>query len=119
MHRGISGHAELVVEILSPDDESREKLDFYAMCKIPEYWIVHPITRAIEVDVLAGDVYELAKPDASGVVAAPRFDLRLSVVDGPKLRVAWADTHAALRAPRPGCRKLLHPRSVDPRRLTR
>lgn len=94
MHRGIDGHAELVVEILSPNDESREKFDFYAMCKIPEYWIVHPITRTFEVYVLAGDTYELVKPDAGGVVAAPRFDLRLSVIDGPKLRVAWAEGHA-------------------------
>ncbi|NVB77316.1 MAG: Uma2 family endonuclease [Kofleriaceae bacterium] len=96
MHRGIDGHAELVVEILSPNDESREKLDFYAMCRIPEYWIVDPITSAIEVYVLVGDGYELVKPDAGGVIVAPRFDLRLSVVDGPKLRVTWPDGHTEI-----------------------
>jgi Uma2 family endonuclease len=93
---GINGHAELVVEVLSPNDTSREKFDFYAMCRIPEYWIVHPITRAIEVYVLAGNTYVRVKPDADGVIVAPRFDLRLSVVDGPKLRIVWTSGDAEI-----------------------
>ncbi|HEY5925585.1 MAG TPA: Uma2 family endonuclease [Kofleriaceae bacterium] len=91
MSRGINGHAELVVEIRSPNDESYEKLPFYEMCKIPEYWIVDPITRVFEIYVLRRGKYVAAKPDANGVVYAPRFALRLSNVDGPKLRIAWAD----------------------------
>lgn len=92
--RGIDGHAELVIEIRSPNDESYEKLPFYEMCRIPEYWIVDPVTRAFEVFVLRRGKYKSVKPDASGVVYAPRFALKLSVVDGPKLRVAWADGSA-------------------------
>jgi Uma2 family endonuclease len=34
--RGLEGHAELVIEILSPADESRDKLPFYAKCGVPE-----------------------------------------------------------------------------------
>src|SRR5690606_32607075 len=60
--RGIEGHAELVVEILSPNDESREKFGFYAQCQIPEYWIVDPETRAIEVYALAHRRYALVRP---------------------------------------------------------
>lgn len=94
--RGINGHAELVIEILSPNDESYDKLPFYAMCNIPECWIVHPVTRAFEVFVLRGGRYVAAKPDSSGVVYAPRFGLELSTVDGPKLHVAWPGDSAEL-----------------------
>src|SRR5262249_18047686 len=94
MSRGIKGHAELVIEIRSPNDESYEKIPFYEKCGIPEYWIVHPVTRIFEVFVLRDGRYVSVAPDADGVVAAPRFALRLSIVDGPKLRVAWSDGHA-------------------------
>lgn len=88
--RGIDGHAELVIEIRSRNDESYEKIPFYERCKIPEYWIVDPVTRAFEVFVLRRGKYVLAKPHEDGTVVAPRFALRLRVVDGPKLRIAWA-----------------------------
>lgn len=89
IERGINGHAELVIEIRSPNDESYEKIPFYEMCNIPEYWIVEPVTRIFEVLVLRSGRYAAVQPDASGVVLAPRFGLRLSVVDGPKLHIAW------------------------------
>lgn len=43
--RGIEGRAELVIEILSPDDESRDKLPYYAACGVPEVWLLAPRTR--------------------------------------------------------------------------
>lgn len=94
--RAIDGHAELVVEIRSPDDESYEKIPFYERCRIPEYWIVHPVTREFEVFVLRRGKYAVVKADANGVVYAPRFALRLSIVDGPKLRITWADRSAEI-----------------------
>jgi Uma2 family endonuclease len=94
MTRGINGRAELVIEIRSPDDESYEKIPFYEKCRIPEYWIVNPVTRAFEVRVLRRGKYVVAKPAAKGIVYAPRFALRLSVIDGPKLRIEWADGSA-------------------------
>ena len=90
----INGHAELVIEIRSPYDEAYEKIPFYERCRIPEYWIVDPTTRVFEVRVLRRGKYVVAKPDANGVVYAPRFALKLSLVDGPKLRIAWADGSA-------------------------
>jgi Uma2 family endonuclease len=89
--RGAEGYAELVVEILSPNDESREKFPFYAARRIPEYWIVDPITREIEVYLLRGDVYFAVAPNRDGVILAPRLGLELQVVEGPKLRITWAD----------------------------
>jgi Uma2 family endonuclease len=96
MSRGINGHAELVIEIRSPNDESYEKLPFYEQCEIPEYWIVHPVTRVFEVFSLQQGAYLKATPDANGVVHAPRFDLRLSTVAGPKLRIVWPDGSAEI-----------------------
>jgi Uma2 family endonuclease len=92
----INGHAELVIEVRSPYDEAYEKIPFYEECKIPEYWIVHPVTRAFEVRVLRRGKYVVVKPDLSGVVYAPRFALKLSLVDGPKLRIVSADSSAEI-----------------------
>jgi Uma2 family endonuclease len=87
--RGIEGRAELVVELLSPDDESRDKLPFYAQCGIPEVWLIEPETRVPEVYVLRGTAYFAVAGDARGVLHAPALGLELSVSAGPKLRVAW------------------------------
>jgi Uma2 family endonuclease len=94
--RGIEARADLVIEILSPDDESRDKFPFFAACKIPEVWLVDPDTRVIEVYVLRGDVYFAVTSDRTGLLHAPALGLDLSVVAGPKLRIAWADGFAEI-----------------------
>jgi Uma2 family endonuclease len=85
--RAIEGHAELVIEVLSPRDRSRLKFPFYARCGVAEYWLVDPDTRQPEIYVLRGDAYEQIQPDAHGVHRAPMFDLELSVTSEPKLRI--------------------------------
>ena len=50
--RGVEGSAALVVEILSPNDESRDKLPFYARMGVSEVWLLHPTTRTFEVFAL-------------------------------------------------------------------
>lgn len=94
--RGIEGRAELVVEVLSPHDESYQKFPFYAARGIPEYWIVDPKTREIEVYVLRGSTYFAVTPNRDGVIQAPRLGLELCVVAGPKLRITWADGSAEI-----------------------
>jgi Uma2 family endonuclease len=86
--RGIEGKASLVVEILSPDDESRDKMPFYAKCGVGELWLVDPETRAHEVYVLRGKSY-FAVADVDGVTRSPLLGVELSIADGPKLRVRW------------------------------
>ncbi len=52
--------ADLVVEVVSPDDPDRdlvEKRADYAEAGIPEYWIVDPRDQTITVLALEGDVY--------------------------------------------------------------
>ena len=52
--------ADLVLEIVSPDDPGRDvqvKREDYAEARIPEYWVVNPIDETITVLTLAGDAY--------------------------------------------------------------
>lgn len=52
--------ADLVIEIVSPDDPERdtvEKVADYAEAGIPEYWIVNPLDETITVLQLAGTQY--------------------------------------------------------------
>jgi Uma2 family endonuclease len=65
--RGIEGRAELVIEILSPNDESRDKLPFYARVGVREVWLVHPITRAVEVFALVGDRMDPVVPEGGAI----------------------------------------------------
>jgi len=80
--RGIEQRAEVVIEILSPNDESRDKLPFYASCGIPEVWLIDPKTRALEILSLT-DQY--STPGTESAVLGIRF----SVSAGPKLRLEW------------------------------
>jgi len=61
-NRGIEGSPDLVVEILSPSTLKRDKIDklhTYANFRIPEYWIVEPITGVLEQHILRQQQYEL------------------------------------------------------------
>jgi Uma2 family endonuclease len=52
--------ADLVIEIVSPDDPERDtkvKRADYAEVGIPEYWIVDPNDETITVLTLTGDAY--------------------------------------------------------------
>ena len=86
----------IVVEILSPNDESRDKLPFYAKHQVAEVWIADPHTRDIEVYVLRDGKYFIALPNRAGIIEAPRLGLELQVVAGPKLRITWAGGHAEI-----------------------
>lgn len=87
--RGIEGRCELVVEILSPNDESRDKFAFYAQHEVQEIWLVDPRTKVIEVYVLRGGTYFAVTPNRAGAIDAPRLGLTLETIAGPKLRVTW------------------------------
>ena len=96
LRRGSEGPIVLAIEVLSPDDECRDKLPFYAERGVAEVWLVDPETRGIEVYLLRGATYFTTVADRAGVIRAPALDLELSVIDGPRLRVAWADGAAEI-----------------------
>jgi Uma2 family endonuclease len=76
--RGIEGPPDLVVEILSPSTESRDrglKLDRYRHFGVGEYWIVDPDGRTVEV-------WKLAAGDQEPLVLAAEQGLRWTPVAG-------------------------------------
>jgi Uma2 family endonuclease len=85
--RGVVGSAELVVEILSPHDETYEKLPFYESLGVKEVLVIDPETRKVELFVLRTKRLRKAKPDREGRVRSKVLDVRFSTKRGPKLRV--------------------------------
>lgn len=50
--------AALVVEVLSPGDESHREFDFYARHGVDEVWIVDPVERSVRMWVLQDGAYD-------------------------------------------------------------
>ena len=88
--RGVTGGPELVVEILSPGDETYEKLPFYESLGTREVLVVNPDTRAVELFALRdGRLAAVARDDA-GAVRSAVLGVTFVVVAGPRLRLTWA-----------------------------
>mgnify|MGYP000327156139 CR=1 FL=1 len=50
--------AALVIEVLSPDDETFAKFDFYARHGVDELWVVDPIERTVRIWALEEGSYD-------------------------------------------------------------
>ena len=81
--------ADLVVEVVSPDDPDRDlvvKRRDYAEANVPEYWIVNPRSETITVLVLTGGRYVEHGVFARGDTATSRlldgFTVEAAVVFG-------------------------------------
>lgn len=94
--RGIEGGAELVVEILSPDDESYDKLPFYAAFPVREVLIVNRDTRAIELFTLRGGKYHAVVADEQGLVRSTVLGVALATREGPRLESSTPDGTTAI-----------------------
>jgi len=86
----VRGAPDLVVEILSPSTEVRDrglKLKAYARYGVGEYWIVDPAAEAVEIYRLAAQGFQLArKCGKEGTVETPLlpgFSLPVSSVFRP------------------------------------
>jgi Uma2 family endonuclease len=80
--------ADLVVEVVSPGADNRErdldtKRSEYAKAKIPEYWIVDPKTKTITVLTLSGRTYKVHGVFKPGMDAASKLlkGFNVSVAD--------------------------------------
>ncbi|MGH9157607.1 MAG: Uma2 family endonuclease [Acidimicrobiales bacterium] len=93
---GVEGSVELAVEILSPNDETYDKLDFYALVGVQELLIIEPRTRRVELFVLRGGRLHAALPHPDGSVTAASLGVSLSTVEGPALRLEWPDGASTL-----------------------
>lgn len=80
--RGIEGRAVLVVEVLSPQDESFDKLPFYRRVGVEEVLFVDPEARTCEVRRPDGDGWHLVHADDDGWTALDGLGVALRPVDG-------------------------------------
>ena len=87
---GIEGPPELVLEILSPNDESREKFPFYAALGCREVLLVDRRRHSFELFRLTDGELVPVPPDEAGTVRLEAFEASISVA-GVALRVGWAD----------------------------
>jgi Uma2 family endonuclease len=82
----LDGPADLVVEIVSPDSDDRdrrEKLLEYETAAIPEYWLIDPQRQEALIFQLAADGrYRRTEPDAEG-----RY--QSTILPGFWLRIDW------------------------------
>lgn len=62
----IEGPPDVVIEIRSPDDESYEKLPFYASLGVPEVWIIDRDTKVPEIHVLEASKYVIKPAEENG-----------------------------------------------------
>ena len=72
------GPPHVVIEIRSPEDETLEKLPFYAALGVPEVWIFDGDTKVPQVHVRQGKTYETRAPEPNGWI--------LSEITGIELR---------------------------------
>lgn len=80
--RGIEGRAALLVEILSPSDESYDKLPFYREVGVEELLYVHPGTKAFEVRRPGAEGWAVIDGDENGWVSVTSLGVWLRTVDG-------------------------------------
>jgi Uma2 family endonuclease len=72
--RGVEGSPDLVVEVLSPSTEVRDrgvKMRRYAAAGIAHYWLLDPRARALEAYALSENGYELAGIHGPGAIFRP------------------------------------------------
>jgi len=82
--------AELIIEILCANDETYEKLPFYASLGVKEGLVIEPVSRQVELFLLRGGKLLPVSPDDGGgvrsAVLGARF-ARLESPEGPRLEV--------------------------------
>jgi Uma2 family endonuclease len=70
--RGVEGPPDLVVEVVSPSTAARDrgvKLERYGFYGVPEYWVIDPAERTVEVLHLSGHTYEPVVYDETGILS--------------------------------------------------
>ncbi len=89
-----AGAPLVVVEIRSRDDETYEKLNFYAQLGVTEVWVIDRDTKAVELRTLVGSGYSLLQMDMGGWVRSPatRVEFRPGGVGKVWIRVNGNDS---------------------------
>jgi hypothetical protein len=88
------GGPEVVVEIRSPNDESEDKLPFYAEIGVLEVWIIDRDTKDVELYVLTDDSYILHSADDDGWHRSPFTGVEMRVGQPGKLAIRLSGDEA-------------------------
>jgi Uma2 family endonuclease len=86
---GARGGPDAVIEIRSPEDETYDKLPFYAALAVSEVIVCHRDSKEPEIFRLAGSQYFVLQPDGDGWLTSSALGLRLRRVAAspPRLRI--------------------------------
>ena len=80
------GAPDVAVEIRTPNDESYEKLEFYAAIGLTEVWIINRDSRVPEIYVLSGGSYSLQAVGPDEWIFSPATGIQLK--SGPVAKLA-------------------------------
>lgn len=89
-----NGPPNAVVEIRSPNDESTEKLPFYAELGVPEVWIVDRSTKVIELFVLQGKEYKQQSADDDGWLTSEATGVEMCSTGDGKITLRLVEDHS-------------------------
>jgi Uma2 family endonuclease len=85
------GGPDAVLEIRSPDDETYEKLPFFAALGVSEVIVCDRDTKAPQIFRLVGGRYDLVPADPQGWLVSTVLGVRMRQVDGPPPRARIED----------------------------
>ena len=85
------GGPDAVIEIRSPDDETYDKLPFYASLGVREVVVIDRDTKRPELYRLAGSQYVALQDDEQGFVRSEAMKVRFRGISGEKPRLAVED----------------------------
>jgi Uma2 family endonuclease len=85
------GGPDAVIEIRSPEDETYDKLPFYAALGVGEVIVCHRDTKAPEVFRLTGSRYVAPELNADGWLASNALQVRFRRIEGSPPRLLIAD----------------------------
>lgn len=86
--RGIEGRTELAVEIRSPNDESYDKLDFYAAVGVEELLVIDLEGPSIELFSRRDRQLRAVAPGPDGALTLSSLGVAVQL-DGDTLRLRW------------------------------
>lgn len=85
-----------MIEILSPGDETYDKLAWYAGLGVGEILVVDPDTRAVELFAGRGGRAVLVQPGTDGRLHLASLDADLQTTDDPCLGITWETGRAEI-----------------------
>ena len=86
-----AGGPDAVIEIRSPDDETYEKLPFFAAIGTREVVVIDRDTKRVEIFRLAGLQYVALQPDRDGWLMSEAMNIRFRRIDATPPRLVVED----------------------------